>query len=77
MTFTLSVSITDEQQTFLKDNVDLSPSKMLQSKIMEIQDNRKVYSQEKYKLEQCNRKLSELLQEANEKLDQLQAEVKK
>lgn len=36
----LNVSISDEDGKFLEENTDLSPSKMLQSKIHEIKNNR-------------------------------------
>lgn len=37
-----TLSIPEDLEEFLKDNPDLSPSKMLQSKIIEIRENRKL-----------------------------------
>ena len=71
MTTILSVSIPNELQTFLNDNPDLSPSKILQTKIMEIQENRKLFSQEVYKLEQNIQKLQTIIREQNEEIERL------
>ncbi len=38
-----TLSIPADMEEFLSENRDLSPSKMLQSKIIEIRENRKIY----------------------------------
>lgn len=46
MVVTKTLSIPEDQQKFLDDNPDLSPSKMLQSKILEIKENRRMLDAE-------------------------------
>lgn len=66
---TLSIPI--EMQHFLDDNPDLSPSKMLQSKIIEIQERRRLSFNEikrlNFKIASLARKLEDVCTE-NEKL---------
>lgn len=65
-----TLSIPKELDDFLADNPDLSPSKMLQSKIIEIKENRRLRFHE---IESLKRKivfLTERLQDSNEKLAQ-------
>ena len=61
-----SLSIPLDYQIFLDENPDLSPSKMLQSKIREIMENRRINSSEIDRLRKVNLKLQHHLQEANE-----------
>jgi len=64
----LSVSLSTELHHYLKDNPQLSPSKILQVGIKNIIEHRKFFEKEKQLLNKRIDFLQEKLQEANEKL---------
>ena len=72
-----TLSIPKELDDFLDDNPDLSPSKMLQSKIIEIKENRRLNFVETNRLKRQNKFLENKLWEANEKVEKLKREVEK
>lgn len=63
-----TLSIPQDLQDFLNDNPDLSPSKMLQSKIIEIRDNRRLIFAQTNKLRKQVEFYQKQLWEANEKI---------
>ncbi len=65
----LNVSISDEDGKFLGENKDLSPSKMLQSKIHEIKHNRSYVFGEIARLQKVIRFMEDQIQKLNEELD--------
>ena len=67
-----TLSIPQELEDFLVANPDLSPSKMLQSKIIEIREHRRINSAENMRLIRMNKFLTNKLQEANEKIEILE-----
>jgi len=70
-----TLSISPEQEEFLKENPDLSPSKILQVKINEIMNDKKFFQADYIKLQKANKQLAELLQEANAEIDELKKEL--
>lgn len=66
-----SVSIPVSMQEFLDENPDLSVSKMLQSKIMEIQENRRIYSEDFHKKDRVIKHMQNLLFRNKEEIDNL------
>ena len=62
-----TLSIPEWMSDFLKDNPDLSPSKMLQSKIIEIRERRKINFTQVFNL---NRKINYLSKRFQEKVDE-------
>jgi len=64
-----SVSYPIEMQEFLNDNPDLSISKMLQSKIIEIRERRRLNFNEMELLQKQIKTLQTALWEANAKID--------
>ena len=72
---TLSIPI--ELEDFLRDNPDLSPSKMLQSKIIEIKNNRSIIFKEVNDLKLQVKFLQEKLMDSGDEIDFLQKKTKK
>ena len=70
-----TLSISPELEKFLTENPDLSPSKMLQSKIIEIQENRKINYVEIAKLQHTNAFLHEKLRESGDEIDILEKKL--
>lgn len=64
-----TLSIPKYLDEFLGDNPDLSPSKMLQSKIIEIRENRRINQAEIHKIHRVKNHIQQLLQEANEEIE--------
>ena len=62
-----TLSIPAWQDDFLKENPDLSPSKMLQSKIIEIQEQKKIIYA---KVKNLNRKIEHMANIVQEKCDE-------
>lgn len=77
MTITKTLSIPESLNEFLKENPDLSPSKMLQSKIIEIKEQRRLNSNEIDKWKRLFHNLEKQLQEANEKIYLLENKKRK
>jgi len=71
----LSVSLSTELHHYLKENPQLSPSKILQVGIKNIIENRKFFQKEKDLLNQRINFLQEKLQEANEKLESYKGKI--
>ncbi len=71
-----TLSIPQFLDDFLEKNPDLSPSKMLQSKIIEIMENRRLNSAEIVRLERRMKILQEELWKSNDKIDVLENEIK-
>lgn len=69
-----TLSIPKDLDEFLGENKDLSPSKMLQSKIIEIRENRKINFAETAKLIRARNFIQEELQRANEEIEILKKE---
>ena len=67
-----TLSIPDEMNEFLNLHPDLSPSKLLQSKIIEIRERRRIVLPEIIKLQKTNEVLQRELQTANEKIFKLE-----
>lgn len=67
-----TLSIPPDLEDFLKDNPDLSPSKMLQSKIIEIRENRKLKFAEINRLKKHIKFLQEKLMEAGDTIKLLE-----
>ena len=71
-----TLSIPADLEEFLRGNPDLSPSKMLQSKIIEVRESKKINQCEIIKLNRVIKNLQEKLWEANEKIDILEKKDK-
>jgi hypothetical protein len=69
-----TLSIPAELDEFLNANPDLSPSKMLQSKIKEIMENRKLHNLEIGQLQKRLGFMERKLWEANDEIDRLKNE---
>jgi len=69
-----TLSIPEDLEKFLEENPDLSPSKMLQSKIIEIKENRRLNFEELAKVMKQRNFIERKLQEANEEIDRLKQE---
>ena len=67
-----TLSIPKELQEFLDDNPDLSPSKMLQSKIIEIKENRKIRNIVLENAVKMKNHLQKELWKANDKIEFLE-----
>lgn len=67
-----TLSIPRDMEEFLKENPDLSPSKMLQSKIIEIRESKKINQVEIIKLKRVINNLQTKLWEANERVEFLE-----
>lgn len=67
-----TLSIPQELEDFLSENPDLSPSKMLQSKIIEIRENRKLRFSEFEALKKQNKRLQEELIKSGDRIDVLE-----
>tara|TARA_Y100000310_G_scaffold232406_1_gene235244 strand:- start:1457 stop:1699 length:243 start_codon:yes stop_codon:yes gene_type:complete len=72
-----TLSIPQWMDDFLKENEDLSPSKMLQSKIIEIQERRKLNMAEVYNLRKKIEWLSQEYQKCVDEKNKLQDELDK
>jgi hypothetical protein len=64
-----TLSIPETLDEFLKENPELSPSKMLQSKIIEIKEARRLNNEETNKWKRHFHMIERKLQEANEKIN--------
>lgn len=71
-----TLSIPQELADFLEQNPDLSPSKILQSKIIEIKENRRLNQSEIQKLERRLKFMESKLWEANDRIVVLEKQVK-
>lgn len=71
-----TVSIPDDLQKFLDDNPELSPSKMLQSKIMEIKSMKEVSLRETMQLKKQVDFLQEKVYDHAEKIVELKEKIK-
>ena len=63
-----TLSIPADMDEFLRKNIDLSPSKMLQSKIIEIRENRRHKTEQDLIKDRRINFLQNELQKANEKI---------
>ena len=72
-----SVSFPVEMQHFLDENPDLSLSKMLQSKIIEIQENRRQISEDNLRQKRVTQKLQEHLLIATDRVAELEEKIEK
>ena len=71
-----TLSIPADQEEFLANNPDLSPSKMLQSKIIEVRENRRIRFEETNRLRRAIATIQKELQTANDEIDRLKKEKK-
>lgn len=76
-TIVKSVSYPRSMQKFLDENPELSLSKMVQAKIIEIMNNRKIYFEEIGRLKKQNKFLQEKILFLQEKLLQATDELEK
>ena len=67
----LSISIPVELADFLMQNQDLSPSKIFQSKLLDIIDTKKQSQEELNKIRRVNTFLQTRIQELNEEIEKL------
>jgi len=70
----ISVSITPEMSKFLEENLEFSPSKIIQSKIIELMTDHQKSIHEMDRLRYGNGKLNEMLRSANETIERLTIE---
>lgn len=71
-----TLSITTEMELFLRKNPNLSPSKMLQSKIIEIQEAQRLNFYDIKSLERQRDFLQKKLWDANEEIAELKEKLK-
>ena len=71
-----SVSYPVEMQKFLDENPDLSLSKMLQSKIIEIMENRRLKFEELNRLKRVNQTLQTELLKCSDELEKSLEKIK-
>jgi len=76
-TINKTLSIPIELQQFLNENPDLSASKMLQSKIIEVRENRRIRFEEIARKDKQIKILQDKLWDANEKVAQLEEKISK
>jgi len=72
-----TLSIPKDLDEFLFENPDLSPSKMLQSKIIEIKENRRLQEDNNLRKTKMLNKIQSELWKANDKIELLEAKLKK
>lgn len=72
-----TLSIPQDLNDFLLKNEDLSPSKMLQSKIIEIRENRRLRFAEMDRLKKHNVFLAKKLEESGDRVAELEVLVTK
>lgn len=73
---TKSLSIPQELENFLLKHSELSPSKLLQSKIIEIRERNRIGDEKTERLERANKFLRNQLEKFGDKIAELEKKLK-